>query len=59
MAKSIKVHDDTHRALKLIKDKKRKRSLDAVIREMIKAMTGASVEGMSRGDTQLNPYLEP
>jgi hypothetical protein len=59
LAKSIKVHDDTHRALKLMKDKNRKRSLDEVIRDMIKATTGAPVEkGLDRGDTQLNPYLK-
>jgi predicted CopG family antitoxin len=58
LAKSIKVHDDTHKALKLLKEKRRNRSIDEVIREMIKTTTGSSVEkGVGRGDTQLNMYL--
>jgi predicted CopG family antitoxin len=38
--KSVKVHDDTHRALKRLKAKKRSRSIDQVIREMIRNSTG-------------------
>ena len=44
MAKSVKVHDDTHRALKQLKAQKRSRSVDEVIREMIKQSTGHPVE---------------
>jgi predicted CopG family antitoxin len=44
MAKSVRVHDDTHRALKLLKERRRSRSLDEVIREMIRTSTGAPVE---------------
>jgi predicted CopG family antitoxin len=57
LAKSVKVHDDTHRALKLLKAKKRNRSIDEVIREMIRATTGVSVDKwLGRGDTQLSLY---
>lgn len=45
MAKSVKVHDDTHRALKELKAQRRCRSVDEVIRDMIKASTGEPVEG--------------
>ena len=44
MSKSVRVHDDTHKALKLIKEKRRSSSLDEVIREMIKSSTGTTVE---------------
>lgn len=44
MPKSVKVHDDTHRALKQLKAKRRSGSIDQVIREMIRAATGAPVE---------------
>jgi hypothetical protein len=60
VAKSIKVHDDTHRALKLLKAKKRTGSIDQVIREMIRASTGASVESV-QPDTregELTKYLK-
>lgn len=42
--KSVKVHDDTHRALKRLKSKTRSRSIDRVIRDMIRASDGAPVE---------------
>jgi len=55
----VKVHDDTHRALKRLKAKKRSRSIDEVIREMIKDSTGASVvEGESPREAQLTSYLK-
>jgi predicted CopG family antitoxin len=44
MAKSVRVHDDTHRALKLLKARRRSRSIDEVIRKMIRDSTGSSVE---------------
>ena len=59
MAKSVKVHDDTHRALKLLKARRRSRSIDEVIREMIRASTGSPVEAAratSRTD-ELTKYL--
>ena len=60
MAKSVRVHDDTHRALKLLKAKRRSRSIDEVIREMIRASTGLPVEdarAASKTD-ELTKYLE-
>jgi predicted CopG family antitoxin len=44
MAKTVRVHDDTHRALKLLKARSRSRSLDEVIREAIRDSTGSPVE---------------
>jgi predicted CopG family antitoxin len=44
MAKTVRVHDDTHRALKLLKTKRRSASIDQVIREMIRDSTGSTVE---------------
>jgi len=60
MAKSVKVHDDTHRALKLMKARRRSQSIDQVIREMIRASTGSSVEHV-RSDSkaeELTKYLK-
>ena len=47
LAKSVKVHDDTHRALKELKTERRSKSVDEVIREMIKTSTGRPVEKAS------------
>lgn len=59
MAKSVKVHDDTHRALKQMKAGRRSKSIDEVIRELIKQSTGSPVERMSpRGKAaELTAYL--
>jgi predicted transcriptional regulator len=60
VGKSVRVHDDTHRALKRLKSRTRSASLDQVIREAIKASTGDSVkEGMSDSRTdELTKYLK-
>jgi len=47
MGKSVKVHDDTHLALKRIKVQKRSKSLDEVVREMIREVTGVPVEKLA------------
>ena len=44
MARSVRVHEDTHRALKDLKARRRSKSLDQVIREMIRQTTGEPVE---------------
>ena len=58
MPKSVKVHDDTHLALKEIKSLKRSASIDAVIREMIRATTGNPVEKLlpRRGGPEITSY---
>ncbi|HXW94567.1 MAG TPA: hypothetical protein VEJ19_02525 [Nitrososphaerales archaeon] len=60
MAKSVRVHDDTHRALKLLKTRRRSRSIDEVIREMIRASTGLNVEDArpSSKTVELTKYLK-
>ena len=59
VAKSVKVHDDTHRALKDLKTKNRVRSMDEVIREMIKETTGTPVDRPRRADMddELTSYV--
>ncbi|MDG6989107.1 MAG: hypothetical protein JRN21_07250 [Nitrososphaerota archaeon] len=58
--KSVKVHDDTHKALKLLKTSRRSASIDQVIREMIRASTGAPVgRGERAGSEELTKYLGP
>ena len=60
MGKSVKVHDDTHSALKQIKSQKRSKSLDEVVREMIKSSTGMPVERIARGrrGADLTTYMK-
>ena len=59
MARSVKVHDDTHKALKELKARRRSKSLDEVIREMIKTSTGEPVEKakLGREDDELTSYV--
>lgn len=59
MAKSVKVHDDTHRALKQLKAQKRSKSVDEVIREMIRQSTGHPVEKTgTRKGAELTTFLD-
>ena len=60
MVKSVKVHDDTHRALKDLKAKRRSTSIDQVIREMIRESTGTSVGAVRAGtrEDKLTRYLK-
>ena len=58
MAKSVKVHDDTHRALKQLKAQRRSKSVDEVIREMIRQSTGSPVEtARTRKAAELTTFL--
>ena len=60
MGKSVKVHDDTHRALKSLKARRRSKSVDQVIRDLIRESTGAGVEQPddSREGEGLTKYLD-
>ena len=60
MAKSVRVHDDTHRALKELKARRRSASLDQVIREMIRTTTGSPVDKARSGSKadELTSYLK-
>jgi len=59
LVKSVKVHDDTHRVLKELKIRTRGRSIDEVIRGMIRTATGASVERfVGKKSAQLTSYME-
>jgi len=60
MGKSVKVHADTHSALKALKARRRSKSLDEVIREMIRQTTGVPVEkvGHGRRSVELTAYLK-
>ncbi|MDV3293062.1 MAG: hypothetical protein LYZ70_02215 [Nitrososphaerales archaeon] len=59
MAKSVKVHDDTHRVLKQLKVQRRSKSVDEVIRDMIKQSTGNPVEKtpVKQKSAELTSYL--
>jgi predicted CopG family antitoxin len=58
LAKTVKVHEDTHRALKRLKAQGRKGSLDEVIRDMIRTTTGLPVEKVAResSESRLTSY---
>jgi predicted CopG family antitoxin len=56
--KSVKVHDDTHRALKRLKAKTRRRSIDRVIKELIKESTGEEVaDSAAEGSDVITKYV--
>lgn len=60
LTKSVKVHDDTHRVLKEMKAERRSKSVDQVIREMIREATGSPVEKIAskrKGD-ELTAFME-
>ena len=58
MVKSVKVHEDTHRVLKQLKAQRRSKSVDEVIREMIKQSTGSPVEKIrTKKATELTTFL--
>jgi hypothetical protein len=60
VTKSVKVHGDTHDVLKAIKEKNRNKSMDEVIRSLIKGATGKSVEEHSAlpNNTRLSSFAE-
>ena len=60
MAKSVRVHDDTHRALKRLKAKQRSASMDQVIREMIRKISGyvEASDGEDRKSEDLTDFLD-
>jgi hypothetical protein len=47
VTKGVRVHGDTHSVLKAIREKNRSKSMDEVIRSLIKGATGRSVEQYS------------
>jgi hypothetical protein len=57
--KGVKVHDDTHRVLKLIKAQNRDKSMDQVIRELVRKGTGRTVEQYvsQKKNTKLTTFL--
>jgi len=58
VVKSVKVHDDTHRVLKEMKAQRRNKSVDEVIRELIKQSTGRAVEKTTqRKAAELTTFL--
>ena len=46
--KSVKVHGDTHKVLKLIKEQRRAKSMDEVVRELIRAPPGRASSSTPR-----------
>jgi len=60
VTKGVKVHADTHNVLKSIKEKSRSKSMDEVIRSLIKGATGKTVEQHSavKNNTRLSSFAE-
>ena len=58
--KSVKVHEDTHKVLKLIKEQRRAKSMDEVIRDLVRGATGKSVEQFAsqKKNSKLTSFLE-
>jgi len=57
--RGVKVHDDTHRVLKRLKAQSRVRSLDEVIRGMIRSSTGSPVGEGEKAETEITAYVKP
>ena len=61
IARGVKVHDDTHRVLKQLKEQRRSRSMDEVIRDLVRGATGRSVEQLvsqKKRNTRLTTFIE-
>jgi predicted CopG family antitoxin len=61
IVKGVKVHDDTHRVLKQLKGQRRSRSMDEVIRDLVRGATGRSVEQLvsqKKRNTRLTTFIE-
>jgi len=58
--KSVKVHGDTHRVLKLIKEQRRAKSMDEVVRDLVKGATRKSVEQFAsqKKNSKLTSFIE-
>jgi predicted CopG family antitoxin len=58
--KAVKVHEDTHRVLKLLKDQNRSKSMDEVIRELVKRGTGKSIEQFApqKKNTKITAFVK-
>lgn len=58
--KSVKEHEDTHKALKRLKAQGRKKSIDEVIRDMVRDTTGVAVQAIGEGSptASLTSYTE-
>jgi len=58
--KGVKVHQDTHRVLKLLKERGRSKSMDEVIRALVKGATGKTVEqyGTPRNTLRLTSFTD-
>jgi hypothetical protein len=58
--KGVKVHSDTHRVLKTLKERNRSKSMDEVIRSLIRGATGKSVEEYStlKNNARLSSFAE-
>ncbi len=60
VTKGVKVHADTHRVLKAIKERNRSKSMDEVIRSLVKGATGKSVEQYApeKNNARLSAFAE-
>jgi hypothetical protein len=56
----VKVHDDTHRVLKAIRDRNRSGSMDEVIRSLVKGATGKTIEQYEtqKNNARLSSFAE-
>ncbi len=60
VTKSVKVHGDTHRVLKMIKEQRRAKSVDEVVRDLVRGATGKSIEQFSsqKKNSKLTSFIE-
>jgi len=60
IVKGVKVHEDTHHVLKQLKEQRRSRSMDEVIRDLVRGATGRSIEQFlsQKKNTPLTTFIE-
>jgi hypothetical protein len=58
--KSVKVHGETHKVLKMIKEQRRAKSMDEVVRDLVRGATGKSVEQFAsqKKNSKLTSFIE-
>jgi len=58
--KSVKVHGDTHRVLKLLKEQRRAKSMDEVVRDLVRGATGKTIEQFSsqKKNSKITSFIE-
>ena len=58
--KTVKVHGDTHRVLKILKEQRRAKSMDEVVRDLVRGATSKSIEQFmsQKKNSKITSFIE-